>query len=334
MGTLLQKISGQKKKLESFRPLSPDLVKNLDEWFKVELTYTSNAIEGNTLSRQETALVVEKGITIGGKSLNEHLEAINHAQALVFIKNLVGKKRTEITEKDLLDVHHVILSKIDDVNAGRYRNVPVRIAGSTVVMPNPLKVPELMSEFMKWLHSKNTDHPVKFAADAHFKFVSIHPFFDGNGRTARLLMNLLLMQESYPPALIKKEDRLKYINAIEKGQLSGDLADYYQIMYESVGTSLDIYLKAVDHKEPTENKKSESTKKKLLKIGELAKAAHENVPTIRFWTQEGLLEVAEHSPGGYQLYDEQMIGRAKNIRQLQEEKRLTIKELKDTFKLQ
>ncbi|MFA5830020.1 MAG: Fic family protein [Candidatus Gracilibacteria bacterium] len=334
MDKVLKKITAQQKKLESFRPLSPELVKNLEQWFKIELTYTSNAIEGNTLSRQETALVVEKGITIGGKSMNEHLEAINHAQALEYIKKFVQKKRRNISERDILDIHHIILSKIDDTNAGRYRSVSVRIAGSTVVMPNPLKVPELMSEFTKWLHGKIDDHPVKIAADAHFKFVSIHPFTDGNGRTARLLMNLLLLQEGYPPALIKKEDRLKYINAIEKGQLSQGMNDYYRIIYESVENSLNIYLKAVEQKEPAQKGKSHSQKQKLLKIGELAGASEENVPTIRYWTQEGLLKVAEYSPGGYQLYAETMIEQAKKIRQLQKEKRLTIREIKEGFSSQ
>lgn len=332
MSNILQKITDKHKRLESFRPLPIALVKNLDEWFKIELTYTSNAIEGNTLTRQETALVVEKGLTVSGKSITEHLEAVNHAHALDYIKNLVSKKRKNITEKDLLEIHDIILSKIDDTNAGRYRNVPVRIAGSSVVMPNPVKVPTLMSEFIKWLHGKNNDHPVKIAADAHFKFVTIHPFTDGNGRTARLLMNLLLMQEGYPPALIKKEDRLKYINSIEKGQLANDMDDYYRVIYESVNASLNIYLKALDKKELIGTENSSNQVQKLLKISELAKATDENVSTIRFWTQEGLLEVAEHTPSGYQLYDSKMIERVKKIRQLQKDKRLTISELKEEFK--
>lgn len=331
MDNLLKKITDKQKKLESYRPLPVELVKNLDEWFKIELTYTSNAIEGNTLTRQETALVVEKGLTVSGKSLTEHLEAVNHAQALEFIKSLAGEKRQNISEKDLLKIHHIILSKIDDSNAGRYRNVPVRIAGSTVVMPNPLKVPALMSEFIIWLNGKNNQHPARIAADAHFRFVTIHPFTDGNGRTARLLMNLLLMQEGYPPALIKKEDRLKYINAIEKAQLTSEMNSYYQVIYKSINTSLDIYLKALEQKKPNGVKKSSHETKKLLKIGELAKATGENVPTIRYWTKEGLLEATDHSPGGYQLYNSNMIKRAQKIRQLQKEKRLTINEIKSGF---
>lgn len=329
MNDLLKKITEKQKKVQAHRPFPIELVKSLDEWFKIELTYTSNAIEGNTLTRQETALIVEKGLTVAGKSFTEHLEAVNHAHALEYIKKLAGKKRKDITENEILGIHHIILSKIDDSNAGRYRNVPVRIAGSTVVMPNPLKVPDLMSQFMTWLHLNNSEHPVTIAADAHFKFVSIHPFIDGNGRTARLLMNLLLMQEGYPPALIRKEDRLQYINAIEKGQLHGKMDDYYHIIYRGIERSLDIYLKATQKEEP-DGELQKNTK--LLKIGELAKAAGETVPTIRYWTKEGLLEVAEHTKGGYQLYDASMILRAQIIRKLQKKKRLTIAEVKEELK--
>ena len=325
MNDLLRKIMEKREKLKTHRPISPEVLKNLDAWFKIELTYTSNAIEGNTLTRQETALVVEKGLTVAGKSLTEHLEAINHAGALEYIKKLVSKKKKDITEKDILNIHNIVLSKIDDTNAGRYRNVPVRIAGSRVVLPNHGKIPQLMSEFIAWLHKKTDTQLLQFAADAHFKLVSIHPFVDGNGRTARLLMNLLLMQDGYPPALIRKEDRLLYINAIEKGQLHGAMDNYYKIIYESVDRSLNIYLKAVEQKETHQLLRLE----KFLKIGELAKASGETVPTIRYWTTEGLLRVASRTPGGYQLYAPAMIELAKKIRQLQKEKRLTIAELKN-----
>lgn len=324
----LKQLIEKKQKLDSFRPLPVELVKNLGEWFKIELTYTSNAIEGNTLTRQETALVVEKGLTVEGKSLKEHLEAVNHAQALEFIKKLVGKKRSQITENDILAIHQLILQKIDDPNAGKYRTVAVRIAGATVVLPNSAKVPGLMKEFVNWLHQKSNDHPVKIAADAHFKLVSIHPFLDGNGRAARLLMNLLLMQVGYPPALIRKEDRRAYINAIEKGQTQKELDDYYHLIYKATNRSLTIYLETL---EPKEKKVSKS--KGALKIGELAKATGETIHTLRYWTKEDLLKVKVYTLGGYQLYDPKMISQVKKIRKLQKEERLTIREIGKRFKL-
>lgn len=341
MNDKLKQLTDKKKELDSFR-LPPELVTNLDEWFKVELTYTSNAIEGNTLSRAETALVVEKGITVSGKTLEEHLEAINHVLALDFIKSQAFKKRQDITENDILEIHKLILTKIDQTNAGRYRRVPVRIAGSAVIMPNAVKVPELMKEFIEWLKKDSSDHPITISAQAHYKLVSIHPFVDGNGRTARLLMNLILLQEGYPPAIIQKEKRNRYINAIEKAQLGESLNDFLELIYETVEHSLNIYLEAsqgilpsnagvstragsIDLEKPTNNK--------LLKIGELAKMTNETVHTLRFWTKIGLLQVKGLTKGGYQLYDTAMIEKVKEIRRLQAEKRLTLNEIKHRFNI-
>lgn len=324
MDDLLKRLAEKKQKLDSFRPLPSALVNNLEEWFRVELTYTSNAIEGNTLTRKETALVVEGSITVRGKTLKEHLEAINHAEALDFIKELVGKRRKDLTKREVLDIHALILKKIDDENAGRYRSVAVRIRGADVILPNPLKVQELMDNFFKWLHGKNNDHSVKIAADAHFKLVSIHPFSDGNGRTARLLMNLLLMQKGYPPALVRKEDRDIYIDSIEKAQLSEDFDDYYKVIYRAIDRSLDIYLDAVEGKTP----KTAVVQKRLLRIGELAKETGETLHAIRHWVEKGLVEVAEHTEAGYQLFDRSIIERVKEIRRLQKEERLSIDEIK------
>lgn len=323
MTNILAVLEEKKKQLDEYKPFSVDLVTNLHEWFKIELTYTSNAIEGNTLSRAETAMVVEKGLTVEGKTLQEHLEAVNHAKAFEWIMARTNTSKNDITESVILNLHQLILQKIDDTNAGRYRTVPVRIAGSNVLMPNALKVPKLMEEFILWLQNSDA-HPLTLAIDAHFKFVSIHPFVDGNGRTARLLMNLLLLQAGYPPAIIRKEDRKQYINSIEKAQLGGSLSDYYVLMYEAVNRSLDIYLNALGNKEQTQVLE----KKSLLKIGEVAKLAKETVPTIRHWTKSGLLSVIKYTPGGYQLYDQNAIIKATKIRQLQKIKRLTLAEIK------
>jgi Fic family protein len=325
MDTLLEKVTQKKKELDKNRPLPSALVKNLEEWFKIELTYTSNAIEGSTLTRKETALVVEKGITVKGKTLKEHLEAANHAEALDFIKSLTTKKRSNITQKDLLKIHNLILSKIDDENAGKYRNVSVRIAGTEgVVFPNPSKVSQLMGEFVKWLHGQNKDHPAKIAADTHLKLVSIHPFVDGNGRTARLLLNLILMQNSYPPALIRKEDREEYINSINEAQTRENTDNYYKIIYKAINRSLNIYQKALS----PGNISLFPGKKTLLKIGELSQETRESVVTIRHWTDIGLLEAASFTESGYQLYSRSMIDRATKIRKLQKEKNLSLTDIK------
>lgn len=316
----------KKKKLDDLRPLSSELAKNLEEWFKVELTYTSNAIEGNTLSRKETAIVIEKGLTIGGKALVEHLEATNHAKALDIIHKLAEKKYYEITERDILAIHHAILHGIDDYNAGHYRNVSVRISGSTVVMPNPAKVPLLMTDFVTWLNGGKNIHPVELAGEAHYRLVTIHPFSDGNGRTARLLMNLILIMTGYPPAIIRPQERLPYITSLETAQLGGSKEKYQKIIYNAANRSLDIYLKAIMGKESSDIGKSE----RLMKIGELAKAVNENVSTIRFWTKAGLLEIADITDSNYQLYSKEALERCKKIQALKKQ-RLTINEIKDSL---
>ena len=237
-------LTNKKKRLDGFRPLPDALVRNLDDWFRVELTYTSNAIEGNTLNRRETALVIEKGLAVGGKSLREHLEAINHAHALNWLRERIKQKPPSPTEKDILHIHEMILKGIDDTHAGNYRSIPVRISGSAVVLPNPRKIPDLMQEFGKWLTYDQGLHPVELAAEAHYRLVTIHPFVDGNGRSARLLMNMILLMSGYPAAIIRKRDRLAYIESLEKAQLGGSRNDYFKIIVQAVDRSLDIYVKA------------------------------------------------------------------------------------------
>ena len=316
MNMNLLRVYEKKKLFDAKKPFSKTVVANMNDWFKVELTYTSNAIEGNTLSRQETALVVEKGITVEGKTVQEHLEAINHAKSFDFIQTLIHGSHKKITEQDVLEIHKIILQGIDDLNAGRYRTVAVRIAGSTVILPNPMKVPELMEEFIIWLNGATKDI-IDIAAEAHFKFVCIHPFVDGNGRTARLLMNLILMQAGFPPAIIRKEDRMQYITSIERAQMTKDTSAFKEIIYEAVSRSLDLFFE-----------KEEPQTTAFLTIGKLAKATNETVATIRYWTKEGLLPVAKRSNGGYQLYASDVIQKIEQIRVFQKQQRLTIEELK------
>lgn len=335
MNNLLKIIDTKRKELASYEPLPADLVKNLEEWYKVELTYTSNAIEGNTLTRQETALVIEKNIAVEGKSLQEIQEAVNHATAYDYVKELVKSKpeRGNLDQRDILEIHGRILKNIDDTNAGRYRTVAVRVAGAQVIFPNPQKVPELMDSFYTWLADTSPDHIATIAADAHFKYVSIHPHTDGNGRTARLLMNLLLMQAGLPPAVIQKEDRSKYRTSLEKAQTTGDLGDYYELIYEAINSSLDMYLQAANPPlELEEAPSSEPVKEGLLKIGEVAERTGEHFSTIRFWSQQGLLDVADYSPGGYRLFKPDTVEKVKEINRLKREERLTLPEIKRRFK--
>jgi Fic family protein len=323
MESRLSVLSCKKDLLSQQQPLPTELVTNLREWFRVELTYTSNAIEGNTLTRQETALIVDKGLSVAGKTINEVLEAVGHAKAMDYIAELSGSSH-DISEHTVLSIHEHILGAIDNSNAGRYRSVPVRIAGSRSIMPNYVKVPQLMADFAAWLQVGNPDHPAKIAADAHYKLVTIHPFADGNGRTARLLMNLLLMRTGYPAAIIRPEDRSSYLTALEIAQTGGSLDEYYECVYAAVDRSLDIYLDSIGQSSSARSESGDG----LLKIGQLAQVTTETVATLRYWTNLGLLHVAAHSPGGYQLYARNMVARVTEIRRMQGEERLPLAEIR------
>lgn len=321
------RLSVKQQQLEALRPLPPELVRNLDHWLTVELTYTSNALEGNTLTRRETAVVIEKGLTIGGKSVREHLETTNHVQALDYIRTLVTRRPSQLVQQDILTIHALVLQGIDDANAGRYRTVPVRIAGSSVILPNPRKVPEVMKAFHVWLTAKHPLHPVAFAGEAHYRLVTIHPFVDGNGRTARLLMNLLLLMRGYPPAIIHPRERVAYLDALETAQLGGSKAAYETIIVHAVHRSLDLYLRAARGESALVDAETDG----LLKIGALAKAVGESVPTIRHWTKEQLLQVAQVTDAGYQLYARAMIDRCRHIQHLKST-RLTLKEIQERIR--
>jgi len=245
MNELLKRITQKKHEFDGYKNVPAALIKNLYEWAKIRATYNSNAIEGNTLTEGETALIVEKNMTVAGRTINEHLEAINYAHAVDVIKKMAAEKsRQDLKFDDILAIHHIILNKIDDTHAGKLRTVAVRILGSSVPRPNYLKLPELMEEFIEWLHTA-TGHPAQIAVDVHLKFVYIYPFTDGNGRIARLLFDLLLLQEGYPLIVIENQTRPAYIQGIERALLYNDPIEYYTVMYKAIEKSLDDYLDAV-----------------------------------------------------------------------------------------
>jgi Fic family protein len=240
-----------KRELDGLRPLESEQVKNLKKLFDVEFTYNSTAIEGNTFSYQETKIVLLDGITIGGKSIREHLEIINHKEAIDYVEELSHKKITELSRTDIFNIHSIILQGIDSKNAGKYRTVPVYVLlkdGSKHVFCDPLLIADEMDSFFDWLLTEKNEHPLIVAAEAHTKFVNIHPFIDGNGRTARLLMNLILLQNGYVSAIIKKKDRSNYLDAIELWQNKNERDTFYNIIIDYEKESLEIYLKTIKEK--------------------------------------------------------------------------------------
>lgn len=227
-------------RLNSKRPLPKKTLESLKESNILDWTYNSNAIEGNTLTLNETKVVLE-GITVGGKSVNEHLEVINHREAILFLEELV-EKDTELTEWNIKNIHGLILKEIDSDNAGRYRNENVRISGSKLILPDYLKVSEEMKRLINRYNQWDKYHPLVKSALLHGEFVFIHPFIDGNGRTARLLMNFEAMKNGYLPIIIRKEDRSKYYDALEKASLTHDYTDFVKLIVEEESEILDRYL--------------------------------------------------------------------------------------------
>ena len=226
--TYFDKVDELNNKLNSKRPFSKETLKSLRNSINLEWTYNSNGIEGNTLTLRETQIVLE-GITVGGKTLREHLEAINHEKAIEYIEDLV-KEKNPVTEWNIKNIHQLVLKEIDDKNAGKYRSENVAIMGATHTPPDHLIVPELMEKLILNYQKWNKYHPIIKAAIIHGELVKIHPFIDGNGRTFRLVMNLSLMNSGYLPVIIKKENRLEYYNALDKAHTTGDYTDFVKLV--------------------------------------------------------------------------------------------------------
>ncbi|MEI6427204.1 MAG: Fic family protein [Pseudanabaena sp. ELA607] len=240
--SILIKINQRKSELDILRH-------NLDnatikEALRVEFLYESNRIEGNTLTLRETQLVINEGMTISGKSMREHLEAINHKEAILFIEDLVTQKM-DLSEYVLKQIHGIVLYGIDRENAGVYRKLPVAIAGSKHLPPQPYLLQDLMGDYFQFYELNKIDlHPVVLAAEMHERLVSIHPFIDGNGRTSRLIMNLILLQHGFPLAIIggDYESRMAYYDALEKVQTEDDKQSFILLIAEKVLLALERYI--------------------------------------------------------------------------------------------
>lgn len=215
MKETLDEVDEFQKEIDSFRPLPKNTLKQLKEYYRISLTYASNALEGNSLTETETKVVLEDGITIGGKPIKDYYEALGHSEAYDFIYKL--SKKGNFTEANVKKLHKLFYHRIDESKAGKYRKEKVFIAGSKYSLPNPDKIPALMKEFVSKIETlEKRCHPIEYSALVHKEFVFIHPFIDGNGRVARLLMNLILLQKGFCLAIIPPILRRDYIQALEK----------------------------------------------------------------------------------------------------------------------
>lgn len=249
MDDLRARIAAKKAELDRLRPVVGAGLGNLEHIHDLELTYTSNAIEGNTLSAAETTLVIEQGITIGGKPLKDHLEAIDHYEAIGYVRAL-ARQGSPLAEADLRQLHHLVVQRSHPEIAGRYADQGRYVLTETGrhTFPSPTEVPALMGDLARWL-GVAPDTP-ETAFTAHRRLVDIHPFNDGNGRTARLLMNLILIRGSYPPVAVRPEDRAAYVGALQEAQAGRGSARFDRLLYERLDETLAEYLTAARQARP------------------------------------------------------------------------------------
>jgi len=287
-------------KLNNLRPLPKAAVQKLREKFQIEMTYNSNAIEGNSLTLKETFLVINEGITVKGKPLKDHLEAKDHYAALEYLYDLTDKnKKHTISEMLIRNLHQIIIQETDKEWAGKYRNANVIIGGSKHTPPDALQVPQKMRDLISLLNSqKDKVNIIELSALLHHKLVFIHPFFDGNGRTARLTMNLLLMQSGYPLVIILKNDRRKYYNVLDKAD-DGKYEPLVKFIAQAVERTLDIYLKTLT---PATTKQE-----KFVLLTEISKTAPFSAKYLNLLARQGKLEA--HKEGRNWLTSKEAIER-------------------------
>ena len=244
MQSTFERLFEKKQHLQSSRPLPSIALHKIRESLSIEWTYNSNSIEGNTLSLRETQMVIQEGITIKGKSLREHFETHNHDKAIDYLYSIVGENYV-LRSTDILNLHQLVLRSIEDDFAGRIRNGGVRISGANFTPPNANKVSDLLDELINFVNQNPQQlNDIELATVFHHKLVWIHPFFDGNGRTVRLAMNLLLMRVGFPPAIILKNDRKKYYEALNQAN-SGNYQKLTLLMSQALERTLNIYINAL-----------------------------------------------------------------------------------------
>lgn len=279
---LQQRIDDHLNLLKKYRPFPAATVAKLKEQFAVEMTYNSNSIEGNTLTLKETHLVLSEGLTIKGKPLKDHLEAKNHHEALHYLAELVdSRSQITISEHLIRSLQQMVVKETDPTIAGKYRTGNVIITGSAHAPPDPSEISIHMKALIQWLKNRKQLHIVEWAAIAHHKLVHIHPFFDGNGRTARLFLNLILMREGYPLTIILKHDRKKYYDVLQRAD-RGDLKPLVRFIAQAVERSLNIYLKVLSP--------SQVGRKKYLPLSQISPSTPYSEKYLNLLARHGKIE--------------------------------------------
>ncbi len=277
--------------LKKARPFSPSVLAKIREKFEVEMTYNSNAIEGNSLTLKETYWVLREGITVKDKPLKDHLEAKNHLEALDFLFDFVSEKNVTISEHVVRQFHQLVVMDSQRDIAGKYRDGEVYISGAKHSPPPAFEVQIKMKELVKWwLNNEKKLHPIELAAMLHHKFVAIHPFWDGNGRTGRLLMNIIVLRAGYPLAIILKNDRKRYYRVLAEAD-AGKYKPLCEFLAQAVLRSLSVYLKVLSPQY--------SRTEKFLNLSDLSKKSPYSPAYLRKLALTGQLEAVKQGRNWY-----------------------------------
>lgn len=281
---ILKRVSNKFDVLNKHRPLPEVILKKIQQQLRLEMTYNSNAIEGNTLNLRETSLVINEGITIKGKSLKEHLEVKDHVHALDYLDSLISSDDNKISESLIRDFHKIVMMDTDREWAGKYRESDVAIVGASFKPVDSFLISEKIKELLNEANSLDDLNIIEKVAIFHHKFVFIHPFYDGNGRTARLLMNYILLKNGYPLSIIKKNDRKRYYRALSLAD-KGNYENIIVFVAQAVEHSLDMYLRSIPS--------TDIKKEKLMLLSELTEHTEYSSKYLNLLISQGKLEAVK-----------------------------------------
>ncbi|MCQ2914581.1 MAG: MerR family transcriptional regulator [Alphaproteobacteria bacterium] len=322
-------LTNKKFELEKLLPLPNDVLNKIKRKIYLELTSSSDNFENGDLTQRETEMILFEDKVVPDHSLREHIQILNIAYAFETIVNMAKKIDKPIDDNDVRKIHKIIVRGLDDLNGGVYRGEGLKFPYSDIDMPSPVKVQRMMDDFGMWLFTARTLHPVALAAEDHLKLMTIQPFNKGNGSVARMLMNLILLKNGFPPALFSRREKKEYWEVLRKAVYStkvSERADYDKLICRVVNRGLDLYIKMATKGDADYEPESVY----FLRIGQLAKKSGERVSTLRYWTNLGLIEPAGKTSSDYLIYSSEVLEKIEKINMLKNQ-RLTLTEIKETL---
>ena len=317
-------LTQKKNELDKLPPLDGDVAEELRKTVDLELTSVGDCFDGGALTRRETELILFKNKVVPMRSLTEHIQALNISKAFEMIQELAERTGRPLDDSDVKNIHRIIVRELDDKNGGMYRGFAMTFPTGDQPLPEPVRVQRMMDEFGMWLFTVRTLHPVAMAAEAHLRLMSIHPFGKGNGKTARMLMNLILLKNGYPPALFSRREKKEYWQVLEDAIYNNDRTAYDKLVCRAVNRALELYMKAAKAKKVDVD---EEANPYFLRIGQLAKETGERVSTIRYWTTMGIIEPAGKTSADYMIYSSDVLDRIKKLKDLKAQ-RYTLDEIR------